>query len=391
MREPVPPDRSMTAPARVALFHPALIAGGIQRVFVNLALGFRDRGYAVDLVQATPGDEFRPLVPPGIRQVDLNAHRVIASLPALVRYLRRERPEALLSGAEHANVVAIWAKRWSGVRTRLVIGVHNSVSGVSRNAPTFRGRLTPHFVRRFYPWADGIVAVSRGVAEDLSRTGRIPAERIRVIYNPVITPAMFASANEAIGHEWFAPGQPPVILAAGRLTAAKDFATLIRAFSLVQREIAARLVILGVGDDLPGLQSLAAELNVGRDVELPGFSPNPYAYMARAGVFVLSSAWGEGLPTVLLEAMALGTPVVSTDCPEGPRELLHDGEYGALVPVRDPQALARAITQTLRGTRRSLPREALRQFELSTAVDAYVDELRLPRLSHAAADSPSLR
>jgi glycosyltransferase involved in cell wall biosynthesis len=329
----------------------------------------------VDLVQATPGDDFRSLVPAGVRLVDLNAHRVLASLPALVHYLRRERPAAVLSGADHANVAAIWAKRLSGVRTRLVISVHNSVSGVTRNAPTWRGRRAHHFIRRFYPWADGIVAVSQGVAEDLAKVGRLPRERIRVIYNPVITPQMFAAAKEAVSDGWFAPGQAPVILAAGRLTAAKDFPNLLHAFCLLRREMAARLVILGVGEELARLQALTEELGVADQVRFPGFSSNPYAYMARAAVFVLSSAWGEGLPTVLLESMALGTPVVSTDCPEGPRELLRGGELGALVPVRDPASLAQAITRSLRGGGPKVTRDRLRDFELDAAAEAYLEEL----------------
>jgi len=366
-----------TRTPRIALFHPALIAGGIQRVFINLAQAFLSRGYAVDLVQATPGDDFRSLVPPGVRLVDLNAHRVIASVPALARYLRTERPHALLSGADHANIVAAWARKWSGVRTRLVISVHNSVSAVSRNAPTWRGRRSPPVVRRFYPWADSVVAVSRGVADDLAGVARIPRQRIRVIYNPVIAPAMFAAAKEPAPDEWFAPGQPPVILAAGRLTVAKDFPNLLRAFALLRRDLPARVIILGVGEELPRLQALAEELGVSQEVRLPGFASNPYAYMARAGVFVLSSAWGEGLPTVLVEAMALGAPVVSTDCPEGPRELLRDGAYGALVPVRDPDALAQAMAAALRGGGPKVTREGLRQFELDTAADTYLQELGL--------------
>lgn len=362
---------------RIALFHPALIAGGIQRIFINLAGAFRDRGYSVDLVQATPGDDFRSLVPEGVRQVDLGAHRVIASVPALGRYLRMERPDALLSGADHANLAALWARKWAGMKTRLVITVHNSVTAVSKNAPTWRGRRTPYFVRRFYPWADSIVAVSHGVAEDVAKVGRMPRERIHVIYNPVITGQMLQAAHEPLQDEWFAAGQPPVILAAGRLTAAKDFANLLHAFARLRREMEARVVILGVGEELPRLQSLAAELGVADQVRFPGFARNPYAYMARAAVFVLSSAWGEGLPTVLVEAMALGKPVVSTDCPEGPRELLQDGKYGALVPVRDPAALAQAIVTALRGGGPRSTRDMLRQFELDAAAGAYLSELGL--------------
>jgi len=284
----------------------------------------------------------------------------------------------MLSGAEHANVVALWGRRWAAVPTRTVISVHNSISAVTRNAPTRRGRMTPYFVRRFYPWADAIVAVSRGVAGDLQRVSRIAAERISVIYNPVIGPAMFEAARRPLEHPWFSAGEAPVILAAGRLTAAKDFADLLSAFAIVRRTLPCRVVILGDGEELANLQAQAQALGVSGDVQFAGFSSNPYAYMARAGVFVLSSAWGEGLPTVLVEAMALGTPVISTDCPEGPRELLHDGEYGILVPVRDPQALADAILAALCQPKLALPAGALRPFQVETAVDQYLGVMQIP-------------
>jgi glycosyltransferase involved in cell wall biosynthesis len=194
---------------------------------------------------------------------------------------------------------------------------------------------------------------------------------VEVIYNPVITPAIVAQAQRAPDHPWFAPGQPPVILGVGRLTRQKDFFTLIRAFAALRRRRPARLVILGEGEDRPGLEALVAELGVGEDVALPGFRDDAPAWMARSALFVLSSAW-EGLPTVLIEALAAGAAVVATDCPSGPREILQEGRLGALVPVGDAPALAAAMERSLAAGRTTLPPDALREFTLDAAVDHYL-------------------
>jgi len=331
---------------KIALFSPSLHGGGAERVMVNLAHGFVERGLQVDLVLAKAEGPYLSQVPQSVWAVDLKSKRVLYSLPSLVRYLRRERPKALLSAIDHANVVALWAKKLAGVPTRVVVSVRTTISIAAKRAKNMRGRMMPLFIRKFYPWADAIVAVSKGVAEDLLKIADLPKEKIRVIYNPVITPELFAKAEEPVDHPWFRPGEPPVILGIGRLTEAKDFPTLIRAFALVRKERPARLMILGEGEERPKLEGLVRELDLEKDVALPGFVDNPYKYMKRAALFVLSSRW-EGLPTVLIEALALGTPVVSTDCPSGPREILENGKLGKLVPAGNVKALATAITGTL--------------------------------------------
>jgi glycosyltransferase involved in cell wall biosynthesis len=232
-------------------------------------------------------------------------------------------------------------------------------------------RLSPFLVRTFYPWAASVVAVSRGAADDLVRTSGLPSDLVRVVYNPVITPEILTLVRQAPDHAWFAPGEPPVILGVGRLTAAKDFPTLIRAVAEVRRHRPVRLIILGDGEERPKLEALIAGLGVAEDVALPGFRSNAMAYMARSALFVLSSAW-EGLPTVLIEALAAGTRVVSTDCHSGPREILQDGRLGPLVPVGDAPALARAIIQALDRPNEAVPPEALRSFTREAAVDHYL-------------------
>lgn len=342
---------------------------------VNLARGFAERGLQVDLVLAKAEGPYLSEVPPSVRVVDLGARRVLYALPGLIRYLRQERPSAVLSALNHANVVAIWARLLSRVKTRLVVSEHSTLSLATRHARSLKGRLMPLLMKRFYPWADAIVAVSYGVEEDLvARTG-IPKEKIRVIYNPVITPDLFAKAEEPLDHPWFEPGEPPVILGVGRLTEEKDFPTLIRAFALVRKERPARLMIFGEGEDRAKLEALVRELGLEQDVALPGFVANPYKYMRRAAVFVLSSRW-EGFANVLVEAMALGTPVISTDCPSGPAEILEGGRWGWLVPVGNVGEMANAIKAVLQGEKKDGRQRAM-QFAVDVIIKEYAKVLGL--------------
>ena len=355
----------------IAFFLPSVRGGGAQRVMVNLVQGIIERGLPVDVVLAAADGVFLSQLPPTARVVDLRARRLLRSLAPLTRYLRRERPRVLVSSMSHANMIALWAARLAGRTTPVMVTVHNTMSESTRQA----GRLEPYLLRAFYPWADRVVAVSRGVADDLARTSGLPRDRIQVVYNPVITPAMMASAQQAPDHPWFASGGPPVILGVGRLTRQKDFPTLIRAFAEVRRRRAARLMVLGEGEDRPSLETLVAELGVTADVTLPGFRENAMAYMAGSALFVLSSTW-EGLPTVLIEALAAGARVVSTDCPSGPREILQDGRLGALVPVGDAAALAAAMADALDQPHGTVPCDALAPFTRDAAVDHYLSLIR---------------
>jgi len=359
---------------KIALFLPSLRGGGAERMMTNLARGLSEQGLKVDLVLAKAEGPYLSQVPPEVRVVDLHSDRVLRSLPELVRYIRRERPEAILSALDHANVVTIWARKLSRVRCRVVVSVCSTLSRAIAHDADLRGRLIPNLIGIFYPWADEVVTVSSGVADDLAKTTGLQRERIQVIYNPVVTPDLIEKAKESLENPWFAPGEPPVILSVGRLTKAKDHPTLIRAFARVRREHSARLMILGEGEDRPKLEALIRELDLEEDVSLPGFVDNPYAYMARASVFVLSSAW-EGLPSVLIEAMAVGTPVVSTDCPSGPAEILEGGQWGRLVPVGDVEEMAAAIIATLNDPNHPDVSKRAQHFGVEKSVQAYLDVL----------------
>lgn len=361
----------MIAPARkLALFVPSLRGGGAERVMLELAGGVAATGVAADLIVAQREGAYLEQVPAGVRVVDLAARRVLAALPGLARYLGRERPLAMLSALPHANVVAVWARAISGVDTRLVVSEHTTASHSAVNAVQHRARILPLFMRRAYPRADAIVAVSDGAADDLASLLRMPRLCITRIYNPVVTPRLLEQAAAPLEHSWFARGAPPVILGVGRLTASKDFQTLIEAFARVRVERPARLIILGEGEQRHALETQIARLGLDAEVQLPGFVSNPFQFMRRASVFVLSSRW-EGFGNALVEAMACGASVVSTDCPGGPREILDAGRYGLLSPVGDPRSMARAILAQMRGPAPGAVAVRGREFSAAAAVAAY--------------------
>lgn len=368
-------QRMMNLDKRIAILMPSLFGAGGQRSMLNLAHGIAKSGYAVDLVLVQAEGEFMDQVRPPVRLVNLKASRVLTSIPALVSYLRRERPYAMLSVFGYVNIMALWAWRLASVPTRLFVNEQNTVSQEAGNASSWSVRMTPRLIKRFYPWANGIVVVSQGVREDLTQLTNIPEERINVIYNPsVMGTDVLEKAQVPINHPWFEPGQPPVLVAVGRLQIQKDYPTLIKAFDRVRRTLPVRLLILGEGKERPLLEQLIDELGLKKDVQLPGFVTNPYAYMANASLFVLSSRW-EGLPTVLIEALCCGTPVVATDCPSGPREILQNGRYGRLVPVGDVDALAQAIIKSLNNDLQKPPLESWQPYELETVTKQYVNLL----------------
>jgi len=333
---------------RLSFFIPHLHGGGAERVTVSLIKGLVVRGFAVDLVLVNRGEgAYQKEIPQECRIVDLGARRALTSISPFIRYLKRERPEVLITALTHVNVAALVARALSRVQVPLIVTEHNTFSASHPYAERqSTARFLPPLMRWLYPKADFIVGVSQGVVEDLKKVLRFDSEKFRVIYNPIVDDGLLKKAEEPLDHPWFREGEPPLILAAGRLHISKDFPTLLRAFALVRKQIPARLVILGEGEERKELEDLARKLGIREDLDLPGFVENPYKYMKRATVFVLSSQW-EGLPTVLVEAMACGCPVVATDCPSGPAEILENGKWGRLVPPGDPEALAKAILDTL--------------------------------------------
>jgi glycosyltransferase involved in cell wall biosynthesis len=334
-----------TSAARLALFLPTLDDGGAEHVMLDLGTSFSARGHVVDLVVGVPGGPLTPKLPRGLRVVDLGARRTTVALPAFVRYLRRERPSALLSTLEHANILSVWSAWLSRTGVRVALREAAPVMPAAEIVGA-KMRVQRALQRRFYPWADVVIGVSNSVSAGLVRELGVPEHKVRTIYNPIVGPDLAARAAAPLDDPWFAPGAPPVVLAVGRLAPEKDFATLLRAFARVHARRPARLVILGEGRERPALEALARELGVESDTRLPGFENNPLRYMQRATVFALSSLF-EGLPGALIQAMACGCRVIATDCPGGVREILNDGAAGPLVPLRDDQAMAAGIEALL--------------------------------------------
>ena len=360
--------------------------GGAERVMVTLANAFARRNLVPTVVLAQAEGPLLKELLEDIPVVDLRAGHMRLVLPRLTSYLRRHRPEVLLSTLSQPNLVALLARRWSQTSTRIVVREANTPTLEFGEASSWKDRIVPQLIGLLYPQADAVVAVSHGVASALQQLG-VP--KPVVIYNPVITPQMLTLSHEPEVHAWF-HGDEPVVLGVGRLEPQKDFATLIRAFAQVVRVRPARLLIWGEGSQRPVLQQLIQSLGIGDRVALPGYVSNPFASMRRAAVFVLSSRF-EGLPNVLIQAMACGCPVVSTDCPSGPAEILDGGRYGHLVPVGDVEALAAAILEVLAGGGKSVPSEWLQQFEESHGVAQYLQVLTGERYRAPAGkqDSPT--
>ncbi|WP_046174500.1 glycosyltransferase [Domibacillus indicus] len=332
---------------KVALFLPSLAGGGAERIMLSLAEEFVQSGHEVDLVLAKAEGPYMAHVLPDIHIVDMNSPRVLFSLFPLVRYLKVHRPQSILSALDHANVVAVLASMLARMKTKTVVSIHSNMTHTP-SVPSRRliSKWLPPLVKWSFMKADHVVAVSQGVSEDAAAKLKLPEGRIQVIYNPVVDEELIARSKKPAGHPWLDKKEVPVLLGTGRLSPVKDFPNLIRAFARLREERPAKLIILGEGEQREELEKLIQSMGLEQDIDLPGFVSNPYAYMNKADLFVLSSR-AEGLPTVLIEALASGTKVVSTDCPSGPKEILKEGKYGPLVPVGDSEALFQAIRSVL--------------------------------------------
>lgn len=397
---------------------PSLTGGGAERVTLTLAAELLERGHRVDLLVGRLSVAYREAIPEGLRLfyprlplLSLREERELRRHPALsraaqaihlnpfnpaagagvwwslrrrfpglpvnpkhaalayciARYLRRERPQLLMSGLQDADISALYAAELTGRSTPVVVAVHISI-GRDYTA----GQLAN--AARLYPRARAVTAVSDGVAGELRQSLGLNPEAVRTIYNPVPSATIWRLSQAAVAHPWFAAGAPPVILCVGRETPQKDYPTLMEAFGLVRRRMPARLLLLGDFSEnyQAGLRAQARNWGAERDLEIAGFDENPFKYMRRAGLLALSTHY-EGLPTTLLEALACGTPVVSSDAPHGPAEILEGGKWGKLAPVGDAPALAQAMLETLQGDHP--PADDLRRraawFSTERAADAY--------------------
>jgi len=332
-------------------------------------------GYDVDLVLGKKQGEYLGQIPTKVNLVDLKVKKLLFSFNVVGAYLHQCKPAVLISANERVNIVALLAKKKYRSKTKLIISVHtNNTEQMARQGASVYRRIIIKLARFTYKWADRVVAVSKGVAEDIEGLFSVPPEKINVIYNPIINANLSEKINEPVDHPWLNQVEFPVVIGMGRLDRSKDFSTLIKSLIEIKQEVAdTKLIILGEGQLREALENEIKMLHLEKDVHMPGFVENPYSYLKNSSVFVLSSAW-EGFGNALVEAMAAGTPVIATDCPSGPAEILEGGKYGPLVPVGDAYKLAKEVVAILKDppVSETLIRRA-HDFTVDKAVDQYVN------------------
>lgn len=372
----------LTQKADIVFYARSLYNGGVDRVVFNLAEEFLSRGIRPVILVDIDNlwSPFRDLVPKDVPYEVLDAKGPIARVTKLRAYLRRTRPQAVMcTGFGFPNICAILVRWIAGFPFRLMLTEHCFPSVYSNAARPWQSSYWFfRLAHLLYPVADNIVAVSKGTAQDLAKVISIDSESITCIYNPIVSDTLIKSGSAPVDHPWFHDSSVPVIIAVGRLEHQKDFGTLITAFSQVRKQMPCRLMVLGDGTERNMLTELIDKLGLSDDVAMPGFVPNPHAYTAKASLLVLSSRF-ESLANVIIEAMALGTPVVATNCPSGPAEALDNGRFGRLVNVEDSEMLADAMLDVLRKRPAPVPQSWLEQFTTGTSASRYL-ELLTPAL-----------
>jgi len=331
---------------KIAMYLPAMESGGTEKLVLLLTQSLLDQGHEVTILLDRAEGSLLPQIPTGAEVVTLDVSRTIFALPKLASYLRKTPPDILVSHLGHNNIIALWAARIVRTHTAIVICQHNTLSSETKTFGNWQHRLLPSLYRKYAKQARSIVAVSEGVADDMSTCAGIRRSRISVIHNPVVSPDFGRLAAQDISHPWFLEPAGKVFVAVGRLVPQKDFSTLISAFSKMHPGLNAKLLILGEGPLLQELVELARSLGISDRVDFVGFQPNPLPYLRQACALVMTSRF-EGFGNVLVEALACGTPVISTECPHGPAEILEHGRFGTLVPVGDACAVAEAMARVI--------------------------------------------
>lgn len=366
----------MTVPRTdIVLFGDFRSTGGVERSFANVIPEWVRAGQRVEILGYREAECFYPDELEGcVRFVHTGTSGKLATVLALWRFIRRQRPAVVVATGHISNLILSLVAALPRPRgTCCFLNVQNDFVASGKDKTGRKRARKLRQIRRWYPYADSLLVTSQGLRDNLVTATGLKAERIRVIYSGVITDRVHERARETVDHPWLGSRRTqPVVLGAGRLKEQKDFPTLVRAFARLREWREARLILIGEGEDRAELEHLVRELGVVDDVDMPGFTPNPYAWIARADVFALSSRW-EGFGNVVAEALALGVPVVSTSCPSGPTEILGEGEYGRLVPMGDAQALALALAETLaRGNRCGDPCRASARFTAARAAHEYL-------------------
>lgn len=332
---------------RIAFLLPDFRAGGAQHMVINMANELSSRGHHVFLWVMQDQGPFKNKISPSLSITILNKSRAFLLVPAVALQLKANPVDILYSAMPYMNFVAIMARILSGSKkTAVMISERNYFSLSARGNGSSPSFIQKVLIMLLYPLADSIVGISRGVAEDIATYLLYRKDRVTSVHNPVVTKNMAADSLQDISDAWLDNATRPLIVTSGRLVQQKDQKTLLRAFAKLLKKRDASLLVLGEGPLRVELETLARLLNISARVCFKGYVDNPLAYMKRADLFVLSSAW-EGFCNVLVEALLCGLPIVSTDCPSGPAEILKNGVYGRLVPVGDEAELAEAMDLSL--------------------------------------------
>lgn len=358
---------------KVVFFTHNLGYGGAERCIVNITSELKKRGHDVEILLVDKEGGLIKDVHEDVRVRELDGEPLLRAGLDLRTFIREHSPDILVSNVNTANLMAIAAVKTIRTDTSLIVGVHNTLSVKKQDYSTgVKDRFIPYLMRVLYPLGDQFIAVSQGVADNLSSNYNVPKHRINVIYNPCVTDQIIEKGSQPTDDALSFHSNGDLILGVGSLIEQKEFSTLIRAFSdVVKKKPDSRLAIIGDGPERANLENLAMELNIADKVSILGHVDNVYSYMANADLFVLSSRW-EGFGIVIVEAMAFGTPIVATDCPHGPREILEAGKYGRLSPVGDSSKLADAIIETLNSPPNSTDvQKRAYDFHVSNVADDY--------------------
>lgn len=385
--------------------------GGLERNRWNLALEYLRRGHPVDVlalsedginnipmhpqlcvyplssagmlqtrfscIKSTP-DYWRELLKPVI--LPLKGARTLTKVPSIAKYFNTAQPDLVIGGGTQENLAILLARRRARSAAKVLVSQHNPLSNTlhsPKHKKRWRWRYLPPLLRKLYLEADAIVGISKSVANDVERTLSLPHGAVKVIYNPVVDESLWGRLADDISHPWLTDRRAPVVLSVGRMTRQKDHATLIRGFAKARERKTMRLLIIGDGPERQALQDLAISLGVQGDIDMPGFKANPLPYMAHADVFALTSRW-EGFGNVLVEAMAADCPIICSDCPGGPREVVDDGRFGTLIPVGNAEAVAESLLNVLNNDRkRKSTKDRASLFSVSRAATAYLEEVGL--------------
>ncbi|MCW1311255.1 MAG: glycosyltransferase [archaeon] len=373
---------------RFTFFVPSLEIGGVSSFVFNLAKGFTKKGLAVDILIANSREQTIVEELKGIKVIKLKSESkftiirklsLVLCIPSLFFYLIKKRPKVIFPIWYGAEIIIVIIVRLTSIfvnRPAIIFTIHSVKDMMFSFKAKWRqdfAKLSTFFSLRL---SDKVVAVSQGVALDFSRKFKFPLQNIRVIYNPIIPDELKAKSQEPIDEAWFNKLRKPLIISVGRLSKEKNHRLLIQSFKILLDKIKASLLILGEGEERTNLENFVKELGISDYVLMPGTVTNPFKFMKNSDVFVLSSDF-EGFSLVLVEALLCGTPIVSTDCPYGPREILDNGKYGKLVPMNDPEALANAILETIQNhSPKEMLQERAKEFSVEKVVSQYLELIK---------------